>query len=128
MGTVSKRLLGREEQYLVTMKLLLLSLLGCVAVQAAHHEEMKQIMNEIHTYNLRSQCWGEENVLAYDLAKAQMLKWLETIYGSDPSEDPSEYGLPKDKYDAAAVSIMVLNNAATPEEEFVGEFFWGMGH
>merc|ERR1712173_139969 len=33
-------------------------------------------------------------------AKAQMLKWLETIYGTDPSEDPSEYGLPKDKYDA----------------------------
>merc|ERR1711862_833059 len=68
MGTVSKRLLGREEQYLVIMKLLLLSLLGCVAVQSAHHEEMKQIMKEIHTYNLRSQCWGEENVLAYDIA------------------------------------------------------------
>jgi len=62
-------------------------------------------------------------------AKAQMLQWLETIYGSDPEhEDPSEYGLPKDKYDAAAVSVMVLNNAATPEEEFVGDFFWGMGH
>merc|ERR1712013_248075 len=61
-------------------------------------------------------------------AKAQMLKWLETIYGTDPSMDPSEHGLPKDKYDAAAISIMVLNNAATPEEEFVGEFFWGMGH
>jgi len=61
-------------------------------------------------------------------AKAQMLQWLETIYGSDPSEDPSEYGLPKDKYDAAAVSVMVLNNAATPEEEFVSDFFWGMGH
>jgi len=61
-------------------------------------------------------------------AKAQMLKWLETIYGSDPNEDPSEYGLPKDKYDAAALSVMVLNNAATPEEEFVGDFFWGMCH
>lgn len=61
-------------------------------------------------------------------AKAQMLKWLQTIYGSDPNEDPSEYGLPKDKYDAAAVSIMVLNNAASPEEEFVGDFFWGMAH
>jgi len=62
-------------------------------------------------------------------AKAQMLQWLETIYGSDPEHaDPSEYGLPKDKYDAAAVSVMVLNNAATPEEEFVGDFFWGMGH
>merc|ERR1712013_874826 len=81
MGTVSKRLLGREEQYLVIMKLLLLSLLGCVAVQSAHHEEMKQIVKEIHTYNLRSQCWGEENVLAYGLQKSacswpQPMTWL----------------------------------------------------
>merc|ERR1712168_1789067 len=84
MGTVSKRLLGREEQYLVIMKLLLLSLLGCVAVQAAHHEEMKQIMNEIHTYNLGSQCWGEENVLAYDLA---VLKATEKCMQLAPAYD-----------------------------------------
>lgn len=61
-------------------------------------------------------------------AKAQMLQWLETVYGTDPKYDPKEHGLPEDKYDAAAVSIMVLNNAATPEEQFVGDFFWGMGH
>jgi len=317
MGTVNLRLVGREDQYLVNMKILLLSLLGFLAAEAAHHEEMKKIMNEINTFNSRAKCWGEENVLAYDIAvlgatekcmqlapaydlvellkplsnpfttlpgtvnnpfqkltsfqnvnqltslwrskrqasngllnadqndfiefledfgeykesmatkmgnltcvltemelltpdlkinidgymkpvaeiegfkpelsvagkdpefekklaegymdcyrisenwpqaplnknplkkifgrhmiffkcadkterkmcaQAQMLEWLETIYGTDPSLDPSEHGLPKDKYDAAAVSIMVLNNAASPEEEFVGEFFWGMGH
>jgi len=61
-------------------------------------------------------------------AKAQMLKWLETFYGTDPKYDPKEHGLPEDKYDAAAVSIMVLRNAAAPEEQFVGDFFWGMGH
>ena len=62
-------------------------------------------------------------------AKAQMLKWLETVYGTDPEhDDPSEYGLPKDKYDAAAISIRILDNAASPEEEFVGDFFWGMAH
>jgi len=61
-------------------------------------------------------------------AKAQMLQWLETIYGTDPEYKPEDHGLPEDKYDAAAVSIMVLNNAATPEEQFVGDFFWGMGH
>merc|ERR1712013_72680 len=82
MGTVSKRLLGREEQYLVIMKLLLLSLLGCVAVQSAHHEEIKQIMKEIHTYNLRSQCWGEENVLAYDLV--ELLKPLNNPFSTLP--------------------------------------------
>merc|ERR1712013_552138 len=84
MGTVSKRLLGREEQYLVIMKLLLLSLLGCVAVQSAHHEEMKQIMKEIHTYNLRSQCWGEENVLAYEILRREA---QETLDPSDPAYD-----------------------------------------
>eukprot|EP00092_Neocalanus_flemingeri_P013088 GFUD01014103.1.p1 GENE.GFUD01014103.1~~GFUD01014103.1.p1 ORF type:complete len:301 (-),score=84.85 GFUD01014103.1:87-989(-) len=61
-------------------------------------------------------------------AKAQMLEWLETIYGSDSEKVPADYGLPEDKYDAAAVSVMVLNNAAGPEEEFVGDFFWGMEH
>jgi len=54
-----------------------------------------------------------------------MLNWLETIYGSDDEKKSDEYGLPEDKYEAAAVSVMVLNNAATPEEEFVGDFFWG---
>merc|ERR1711874_331982 len=61
-------------------------------------------------------------------AKAELLQWLEVVYGKDPEYDPTEYGLPKDKYDAAAVSIKVLNNALTPEEEFVGDFFWNMGH
>ena len=54
------------------MKLLLLSLLGLVGVQASH-EEMEKIMNNINFYNLRSQCWGEDNVNAYQLGilKAQ---------------------------------------------------------
>jgi len=62
-------------------------------------------------------------------AQGVMLNWLETIYGSDTEQMPADFGLPEDKYDAAAVSVMVLNNAASPEEEFVGDFFWGgMGH
>merc|ERR1712154_164754 len=68
MGTVNLRLVGREDQYLVNMKILLLSLLGFLAAEAAHHEEMKKIMNEINTFNSRAKCWGEENVLAYDIA------------------------------------------------------------
>merc|ERR1712212_481018 len=58
-------------------------------------------------------------------AQGQMLKYLEAIYGKDDSKKPSEFGLPDDKYDAAAVSIMVMQNAASSEEEFVGNFFWG---
>jgi len=61
-------------------------------------------------------------------AKAQMLQWLETIYGTDPEYKPEDHGLPEDKYDAAAVSIMVLDNSYSPEEKFVGDFFWGMEH
>merc|ERR1711872_744590 len=60
-------------------------------------------------------------------AKAQMLQWLETIYGTDPEYKPEDHGLPEDKYDAA-VSIMVLDNAYSPEEKFVVDFFWGMEH
>merc|ERR1712088_434065 len=58
-------------------------------------------------------------------AQGQMLKYLEAMYGKDDSKKPSEFGLPDDKYDAAAVSIMVMQNAASSEEEFVGNFFWG---
>merc|ERR1739838_764158 len=58
-------------------------------------------------------------------AMGQMVEWLEKLYGKDPNEDPSDFGLPKDRYDAAAISIAVLDNAATPEEKFLDNFFWG---
>jgi len=61
-------------------------------------------------------------------AKGVMLKWLEAFYGKDPEYDPTKDGLPEDKYDAALVSVKVLNNAASAEEEFVSEFFWNMSH
>merc|ERR1711970_1474001 len=54
---------------------------------------------------------------------------LELWYGKDDgSVDWSQYGLPRDKYDAAAMSMLVLHDAATPEEEFVSDFFWGQDH
>jgi len=56
-------------------------------------------------------------------AKHQILKSLELWYG-DHDMDMSEYGLPKDKYDAAALSLMVMHESATDEEEFVHDFFW----
>merc|ERR1712183_95831 len=64
-------------------------------------------------------------------AKAQILEWLEKQYGVEEPEKQAErikeLGLPEDKYDAAALSMAVIINAATQEETFVGEFFWGMG-
>jgi hypothetical protein len=60
--------------------------------------------------------------------KFQVLKGLEVWYGEGTEEDRERMtaiGLPANKYDAAVVSMMVLYDAATPEEEFVGDFFWG---
>merc|ERR1712080_148834 len=60
--------------------------------------------------------------------KWQILKGLEVWYGQVSEEDRQRMtaiGLPANKYDAAVVSMMVLYDAATPEEEFVNDFFWG---
>jgi len=57
-------------------------------------------------------------------AKHQILKALDLWYGEDSMDNMSQYGLPKDKYDAAALSLMVMYESATDEEEFVDDFFW----
>jgi len=54
-----------------------------------------------------------------------MKDWLEKLYGTDPNEDPTKYGFPEDPYEASALSMMVLYHSASPEEKFVGDFFWG---
>ena len=61
--------------------------------------------------------------------EAQLLENLETFYGSESDEETAEriaaIGLPEDKYDAAAISIAVIQNAQSEEEKFVSDFFWG---
>merc|ERR1712212_1377792 len=56
----------------LVMKVLLLSLV-CVVVQAQGHQELKQIMDTINLYNLRTNCWGESNTNNFQVAimKAQ---------------------------------------------------------
>jgi len=58
--------------------------------------------------------------------QTQLKQWYEKLYGKDPNEDLTQYGLPENKYEAAAISTVVEYHAASPEEKFVGEFFWGM--
>merc|ERR1711974_340331 len=58
-------------------------------------------------------------------AAAQMDSWLTTMYGDDSSFDFSQYGLPQDRYDRAVLSTLVMYEQSSPEEEFVGEFFYG---
>merc|ERR1712064_268087 len=60
-------------------------------------------------------------------AMGQLKKWVEEWYGSGENITNTEYGLPEDDYEASAFSAMVLHNAASEEEKFVNEFFWG-GH
>jgi len=60
-------------------------------------------------------------------AMGQLKKWVEEWYGSGENITNTEYGLPEDEYEASALSAMVLHNAASEEEKFVNEFFWG-GH
>jgi len=60
-------------------------------------------------------------------ALGQMKRWVEQFYGT--ANNLTEYGLPEDAYEAAGLGLMVLNNAASEEEQFVSDFFWGApGH
>ena len=55
---------------------------------------------------------------------------METFYGSESDEETAEriaaIGLPEDKYDAAAISIAVIQNAQSEEEKFVERFMWNI--
>jgi len=53
--------------------------------------------------------------------KFEVSQWIESIYGDLTK---ANLGLPGDKYDAAAVALMAMYSAATPEEIFVDDFFW----
>ena len=63
-------------------------------------------------------------------AEAQMLEWLAKLDGEKSPEELAEQisalGLPEDKYEAAAVSMAVLDNQASGEEKFVDDFMWGL--
>jgi len=83
--------------------------------------------------NKMTKKWGRQMVFfkcakkmeKVNCAKHQILKALELWYGENNMDmDMSQYGLPKDKYDAAALSLMVMHESATDEEEFVHDFFW----
>ena len=60
--------------------------------------------------------------------EAQLVANLEAFYGSESDEETAEriasVGLPENKYDAAAISLAVLQNAKSEEEKFVDRFLW----
>jgi len=59
-------------------------------------------------------------------AAAQMAKYLEVMYGEDTGEiDWTQFGLPKNKYEQAALVTVVMHESASPEEKFIGDFFNG---
>jgi len=57
-------------------------------------------------------------------AEAEMLEFLEKVYGPTETETLQELGLPENKYAAAGIAAAVLSNAESPEERFVDEFMW----
>merc|ERR1711953_670993 len=57
-------------------------------------------------------------------AEAEMLEFLEKVYGPTETETLEELSLPEDKYAAAGIAAAVLTNAESPEERFVDEFMW----
>jgi len=59
---------------------------------------------------------------------AQADDWLNTMYGEDPSFNYPQYGLPANKYERAVLAVKVLTEAASDEEEFVGDFFYSESH
>jgi len=60
--------------------------------------------------------------------EAQMNDWIKTMYGEDPSFNYAEFGLPTNKYERAALTIKVMTETASDEEEFVGDFFYADSH
>merc|ERR1711997_653643 len=49
---------------------------------------------------------------------------LETMYGNTDNYDWSQYGLPNNKYERAAMTMKVMYSTPTPEEAFVHNFFY----
>merc|ERR1712088_503323 len=49
---------------------------------------------------------------------------LETLYGDTSNYDWTQYGLPKNKYERAAMIMKVMYSTASPEEAFVHNFFY----
>merc|ERR1712212_1060042 len=54
---------------------------------------------------------------------AQMYPWLTTLYGNSDDFNWSQFGLPQDKYDRAALTVMVQTEASSKEDKFINDFF-----
>jgi len=57
--------------------------------------------------------------------EAQLYEHMTLLYGEDPSFNWSQFGLPNNKYELAALTMKVMTETASEEEEFVGDFFYG---
>jgi len=56
--------------------------------------------------------------------KFQMAQWMELFYGKFEESKAAMYGLPDNKYDAAAMKVKVMYSSASDEMKFVDDFFW----
>merc|ERR1712080_266313 len=118
----------------IGMKSLLLLSLVCFA---AGQDVPRKIRDQMAQWNFQERCWGYETMtqISLQLFKAQeYCNTLAPLHSMDhstmtkpffPTSSQFRRPRPVHKYDAAVVSMMVLYDAAPPEEEFVNDFFWG---
>merc|ERR1712179_456927 len=57
-------------------------------------------------------------------AAAQLYDWLNTMYGDSGSFNWTQNGFPSDKYDRAVVSVKVLQESHSDEEQYIKDFFY----
>ena len=62
-------------------------------------------------------------------AKFQMNKYLEVFYRDENGDNNTGHWskLPGHKYNKAMMAVKVMQSTASPEENFVDDFFWGKG-
>jgi len=65
-----------------------------------------------------------KKVEAHCCGMAQASHMLETLYGTNDNFDWSQYGLPNNKYERAAMTMKVMYSTASPTEQFVHNFFY----
>merc|ERR1739842_122051 len=93
----------------------------------------ESIRRDMEKFNNDAMCWGVENMMIFFkcamkqekkmCSMAQMYSWYTTLYGNTDDFNWSQFGLPQDKYDRAALTAMVETESQSKEDEFINDFF-----
>merc|ERR1712032_1481368 len=125
--------MGRHSQLHTTSTMKGVFFLSFATIAAGAGTYETQLLRGIDIYNdchEMAQSWPATSLNRSPMSRMFGRQNLETFYGSESDEETAEriasIGLPENKYDAAAVSIAVLQNAMSEEEKFVERFLWDL--